>query len=138
MKPRTLGLTLLSISLVSALAFVNLYALRSDLTLVAEAQETSDRGSVRMIRFVLSEDGIYPRSMRIDKGLVNIALEDRTKGSEGLLVESVAGEERTRVTQVRRAEKHWRGRTLIRLTPGRYLISDASQPEHKAELTVSP
>ena len=138
MKPRTLGLTLLSICLVSALAFVGLYALRSDPTPVAEAQETSDRGPVRMIRFVLSEDGIYPRAMRIDKGLVNIALEDRTNGSEGLLIESVVDQQRTRVTQVRRAEKHWRGRTLIRLTPGRYLISDASQPEHKAELTVSP
>lgn len=71
-------------------------------------------------------------------GLVNIALEDRTKGSEGLVIEAVVGEQRNPVTQIRRAEKHWRGRSLIRLTPGRYLVSDASQPEHQAELTVNP
>ena len=138
MKPRSFLLTFLLICLLCIFAVVSLYAHRSDATSVAAAQESTDRGPVRMIRFVLSEDGIYPRTMRIDKGLVNIALEDRTKGSEGLLIESVVDQQRTPITQIPRAEKHWRGRTLVRLTPGRYLISDASQPDHQAELTVNP
>lgn len=138
MKPRSYLLTFLLICFLSIFAVVGLYARRSDATPVVTVQESSDRGPVRMIRFVLSEDGIYPRTMRIDNGLVNIALEDRTKGSEGLLIESVVDERRTHITRVRRVEKHWRGRTLIRLSPGRYLISDASQPDHQAELTVSP
>ena len=92
-----------------------------------------------MIRFVLSRDGLYPSQMRVDQGLLNIALEDKTGGgSEGLLIESALGDQRTKVSQVRRVEKHWRGRTLIKLPPGRYIVSDASQPSHKAELIVSP
>ena len=137
---KTIVLTLLSVSLVTSLAFVGHKTFSANSTGVAEniaAQEDADRGPVRMIRFVLQQEGIYPRSMQVDAGLVNIALEDRTKASEGLVVESVLGENRSHVTKVRRAEKHWRGRELIRLNPGRYLISDASQPEHQAELIVN-
>jgi hypothetical protein len=104
----------------------------------ADSQEPSGRGPVRMIRFVLSDDGLYPRRMRVDHGLINIALEDRTHRSEGLLVESVLEDQRAKVTEVKRNEKQWRGRTLVRLAPGRYLVSDASQPGLTAELIVSP
>src|SRR5829696_2415696 len=79
------------------------------------AQESSGRGPVRMIRFVLSEDGVYPRQMRVDQGLINLALEDKTSGSDGLLVESIIGNDRVRLTQIARAEKHWRGRAMLRL-----------------------
>ena len=122
MKPRWILLTILSLSLVTVLA-VGHRALSDHSTnsnYEAQAQETSGRGPIRMIRFVLSEDGIYPRSMKIDQGWVNIALEDRTNRSEGLVIESIVGEQRSRVTQVRRAEQHWRGRELIRLSAGRY------------------
>ena len=104
----------------------------------ASSQAVSDRGPIRMIRFVLLHDGIYPRQMQVDQGLLNIALEDKTDGSEGLLIESVIGDQRAKVTQIKRAEKHWRGRMLVRLTPGRYVVSDASQPLHQAELIVNP
>ncbi|HEX7330820.1 MAG TPA: hypothetical protein VF290_04925 [Pyrinomonadaceae bacterium] len=97
-----------------------------------------ENGPVRMIRFVLLRDGLYPSQMRVDQGLLNIALEDKTGGSEGLIIESAQGDQRAKVTQIRRAEKHWRGRALIKLPPGRYVVSDASQPSHKAELIVSP
>ena len=123
MKPLSLLIIILSLSLVVASAFAGyrtLYA-RSSTPEMDAARVTSERGPVRMIRFVLLDEGIYPRSMNIDKGLVNIALEDRTKGSEGLVIEAIVGDQRNRVTQVRRAEKHWRGRELLRLTPGRYL-----------------
>ena len=102
------------------------------------AQPAFENGPVRMIRFVLMRDGLYPSQMRVDKGLLNIALEDKTGGSEGLVIESARGDQRTKVSEIRRAEKHWRGRALIKLPPGRYVISDASQPSHKAELIVSP
>lgn len=101
-------------------------------------QATSEHGPVRMIRFVLLHDGIYPRQMRVDQGLLNIALEDKTDGSEGLLIESVIGDQRAKITQISRADKHWRGRALVRLTPGRYVVSDASQPSRQAELIVNP
>lgn len=107
-------------------------------TFSSTAQATAERGPVRMIRFVLLPDGVYPRQMRVDQGLLNIALEDKTEGSEGLLIESVVGDQRTRITQINRAEKHWRGRALVRLTPGSYVVSDASQPRRQAELVVNP
>lgn len=138
---KALVLTLLSISVVAVLAFVGYKTLLANSTDPPEevaAQDTSNRGPVRMIRFVLQEDGIYPRSMQIDKGLVNIALEDRTRGSEGLVIEAVIGDQRNPVTKVRRFDQHWRGRELMRLNSGRYLISDASRPEHQAELIVKP
>jgi hypothetical protein len=96
-----------------------------------------ENGPVRMIRFVLLRDGLYPNQMHVDQGTLNIALEDKTGGSEGLLIESAQGDSRTK-TQIRRAETTSRGRMLIKLTPGRYVVSDASQPSHKAELIVNP
>jgi hypothetical protein len=50
----------------------------------------------------------------------------------------VRGDERTRVIQVQRVQNHWRGRALVRLVPGRYVVSDARQPGHTAELLVNP
>lgn len=133
-------LLLLTVGFTILLARGPLNANSSNLTLeaIAAAHVTSERGPVRMIRFVLLPDGVYPRQMRVDHGLLNIALEDKTEGSAGLLIESVVGDQRTRVTQISRAEKHWRGRVLVRLTPGRYVVSDASQPSRQAELIVSP
>lgn len=104
----------------------------------ASLQDTSGRGPVRMIRFVLSDDGLYPARMQVDHGLLNLAVEDKTGKSEGLLVESVQGDQRARVTQINRAQGQLRARSLIKLPPGRYLVSDASQPSHTAELIVNP
>lgn len=97
-----------------------------------------ERGPVRMIRFVLSDDGLYPRRLQVKQGLLNIALEDKTNRSEGLVIESWSGDQRTRITQIQSSEIHRRGRALIKLTPGRYVVSDASQPSHTAELLVNP
>lgn len=97
-----------------------------------------ENGPVRMIRFVLLREGVYPSQMRVDQGQLNIALEDKTGGSEGLIIESALGDQRTKVTQIPRAEEHWRGRALIKLPPGTYVLSDASRPNHKAELIVIP
>jgi hypothetical protein len=104
----------------------------------ATVQGTSERGPVRMVRFVLSDDGLYPARMQVDQGLLNLAVEDKTGRSEGLLVESLQGTQRSRVTQITRAPDRSRGRALLKLPPGRYLVSDASQPSHTAELVVNP
>ncbi len=103
-----------------------------------EPQGNSERGPVRMVRFVLSDDGLYPARMQVDRELLNLAVEDKTGRSEGLLVESVNGDQRARVTQINRAQGQLRTRSLIKLPPGRYLVSDASQPSHTAELIVNP
>ena len=104
----------------------------------ASPQDTSARGPVRMVRFVLSDDGLYPARMQVDHGLLNLAVEDKTGKSEGLLVELVQGDQRARATQISRAQGQLRARSLIKLLPGRYLVSDASQPSHTAELIVNP
>jgi hypothetical protein len=91
-----------------------------------------------MVRFVVSDDGIYPRRLKVDKGLLNIALEDKTNTADSLLIESVIGDQRTNVTQIHRDSNNIRGRSLIRLGPGRYRVSVATQPDHTAELIVNP
>lgn len=98
---------------------------------------TLENGPVRMIRFVLSNEGIYPRRLQVNQGLLNIAVEDKTAASEGLVIESVIGDQRARVAQISRRDER-RGRAVLRLTPGRYRVSDASQPGSTAELIVNP
>ena len=104
----------------------------------AALRGSSERGPVRMVRFVLSDDGLYPARMQVDQGLLNLAVEDKTGRSEGLLVESMQGDQRARVTQINLAQDRLRGRAVLRLPPGRYVLSDASQPSHTAELIVNP
>ena len=104
----------------------------------AVAQGESERGPVRMIRFVLLETGLYPRSMRVDKGLINLAVEDETGISEGLVVERVVDSSRERITTIRRMPNVRRGRELMRLTPGQYVVYDASKPNNQARLIVEP
>ena len=104
----------------------------------APAQEQAGRGPVRMIRFVLLEDGIYPRRIQVDNGLLNIAVEDETYSNESLVIESIIGDQRTKVASIERAPNQRRGRGLVRLAPGHYLVSVANQLDHKADLIVRP
>lgn len=104
----------------------------------AVKQGESERGPVRMIRFVLLDTGLYPRRMRVDKGLINLAVEDETGVSEGLVVERVVDSSRERITTIRRMSNARRGRELMRLTPGQYVVYDASKPNNKADLIVGP
>lgn len=50
-------------------------------------QRPSETGPIRMVRFVLFEAGIYPRALTVEKGLVNVALEDKTNSTAGLRTE---------------------------------------------------
>lgn len=101
-------------------------------------QRPSEAGPVQMVRFVLFERGIYPREVTVAKGLVNVALEDKTNSTAGLVIEQVTGNERSRVGEIRRAPNHWRGRGMVKLSPGLYEVYDASRPANKALLTVQP
>ncbi len=132
MKLTLLILPLLAIGLLASTAFLHPPSAAN------QPQGNSERGPVRMVRFVLSDDGLYPARMQVDRGLLNLAVEDKTGKSEGLLVESVRSDERAKVTQINRAQGQLRARSLIKLPPGRYFVSDASQPNHTAELIVNP
>ena len=104
----------------------------------AVTQGESERGPVRMIRFVLLDNGLYPRTMRVGQGLINLAVQDETGISEGLVVERVVDSGRERITTIRRMSNLRRGRELLRLTPGQYVVYDASKPNNKADLIVQP
>src|SRR5690348_3082540 len=131
MKLTLLIVPLLAICLLASTAFLHPPSTTN------EPQVGSERGSVRMVRFVLSDDGLYPQRMQVDGGLLNLAVEDKTGRAEGLLVESANGDQRARVTQINRAPGQLRAPSLIKLPPGRYVVSDASQPSHTAELIVN-
>lgn len=105
---------------------------------VAMTQGASERGPVRMIRFVLLDNGLYPRTMRVDQGLINLIVEDETGISEGLVVARVVNGNRETIKTIQRRQDLRRGRELIRLTPGRYVVYDASKSNNKADLIVEP
>lgn len=97
-----------------------------------------ESGPVRMVRFVLFDAGVYPRELHVQAGLINIAIEDKTKSTAGLVIERVSGSERSRAGEVRRFANHWRGKEIIRLSPGHYRVYDASRPGNQAKLIAEP
>jgi hypothetical protein len=97
-----------------------------------------ERGPTRMIRFTLFRDGIFPRQLRIQAGLINLQIEDKTNSTAGLVIERINGNDRSSVGEVRRFTDHWRGRELLRFTPGHYRLYDRSQPRSTADLIVEP
>jgi hypothetical protein len=79
--------------------------------------EVREQGPVRMIRFILFDESLYPRKQTIHQGLIQLAIEDKTGKSQGLIVERVDRGEATRVTEIKPRAGHWRGRELLRLRP---------------------
>ena len=96
------------------------------------------RGPVQTIRFALHDAGILPNEAHAQKGLISIAMEDLSGGSEGLVVERETGNAPERVTHVRRGEHYGRGRETLELMPGTYQVWDASRPENRATLIIEP
>jgi hypothetical protein len=76
--------------------------------------------------------------MRVNKGLINLVVEDETGISDGLVVERVVDSARERITTIRRMSNARRGRELMQLTPGQYVVYDASKPNNQANLMVEP
>ena len=102
------------------------------------AVESAEHDPVRMCRFVLLDTALYPRQMRVNAGLINLLVEDETGISEGLVLERVVNSASERITTIRTTPSVRRGRELRRLTPGQYLVYDASKPGNKANLIVEP
>ena len=93
---------------------------------------------VRMIRFILFENGIYPTKKTVGKGLLNLTIEDKTHRSQGLAVDRIIDNAATKIGTVRPKSEQSRGRELMRLGPGTYRVYDTSQPQNSAELIVEP
>ena len=100
--------------------------------------QNSSAGPVRNLRFTLFEQGIRPAAMRINAGLVNISIEDKTTDGNGLVIERVDAGQRSAVGDVRKMQDQTRGRSQLRLTPGTYELQDAVRPDNKAVLVVEP
>lgn len=93
-------------------------------------------GPLRMVRFVVSDTGIYPQRQSIQEGVVRLAHEDKTSKSEGLVLERVNEAAPTRVVVIKTNEARLRGAELVRLTAGVYRVYDSSSPTNTAELIV--
>ncbi len=136
------GVTISSVATIAVIAGRGTSELREERVAAPEisvaAQRRSETGPVQMIRFVVFETGIYPRELTIGKGLVNFALEDRTHSAAALVVERVEGSQVSRVGEIHPTVSHSRGRGIIKLTPGRYELYEASRPTNRSVMTVKP
>lgn len=97
----------------------------------------NQRGPVQVVRFALYDVGIYPREAHVAKGLVAVSIEDLSGGSTGLEIERETGNAPERVGRVSR-EVYARGRSDIRLEPGRYRVRMTDHPSNQAVLIVEP
>ena len=139
LKPRKLWSLLLvvaAISIAIAGTAIGTYSIKKS----SKVPSIQDREPthIRMIRFTLFEDGIFPREFHAQKGLINLTLEDNTGTSDGLIVERIDSDQRTPIEQVRRSHGQARGRSLLRLGPGSYRLYDASRPANTARLVIEP
>jgi hypothetical protein len=100
--------------------------------------EHSSVGPVRYLRFTLFEEGIRPAEMRINAGLVNIAIEDKTTDGEGVVIQRVEEGRGNAIGDVRNVLDQKRGRGRFGLTAGTYELQDAVRPANKAVLIVEP
>jgi hypothetical protein len=107
-------------------------------TSLTTQQTISPSGPVQNVRFTIYDGGIYPRQLHAKTGNVAIAIEDRSRGSVGLLIERQDGSANVLVGQVTRLVDRQRGRAQFRLDIGRYRVVDASRPNNRAELLVEP
>ena len=92
----------------------------------------------RLVKFSLFEDGIYPREVHIQQGLIAITIEDYSGSSPGLVVERENSTSLEQVGRVERAGAHWRGRQELKLTPASYWLHMADRPDNRALLVVEP
>lgn len=109
-------------------------------TVVIKAFDVQNQqlGRVQMIKFLLFEEGIYPRNMTIHEGLINLTVEDKTHRSQGLAVERINENAMASVGRVETVGEYGRGRELLRFVPGTYRVSDMSNPQNNSILVVEP
>jgi hypothetical protein len=96
----------------------------------------TDKRGLHGLVFTLYPSGIEPAVLHTTKGIVVVSIEDHSGGSAGLVIERETGSLRVVSGQVHRFENHWRGKTELRLEPGRYHVFDSSRPDNEAEIVV--
>lgn len=136
MKTKHLYVCLISLAVMLIALGVNGYR-KTSATTQQNNQEPAV-SPVRNLRFTLFEQGIRPAEMRINAGLVNIAIEDKTTDGEGVLIRRVEAGHGTEIGNVRNMQDQRRGRSRLRLTPGTYELQDAARPDNKAVIIVEP
>ncbi|HEX3252821.1 MAG TPA: hypothetical protein VHS05_25505 [Pyrinomonadaceae bacterium] len=90
------------------------------------------------LHFTIYPEGIHPNTATVHKGLIAIAIEDLAGTENGVLVERLNGSDRAIVGNVKRIQRHWRGRSLIELTPGVYRLRVPDRQIDEAQITVEP
>lgn len=107
----------------------------------AEASEQPQTTVVlpkQSVRFTIYPEGIHPATAKVRKGVVSIAIEDLAGTNGGVVVDRLTEGEPTVVGNVRRAQRHWRGRLSIELSPGIYRLRVPGRQTNEAQLTVEP
>ena len=104
----------------------------------AAANSSAHEKRTQMIKFTLFPDGIFPHEVTASAGNLVLAINDKTNGSSGIVVERLSGNGSQVVGEVKRKENKSRGRELLKLTPGEYTVRDASNTSNVARLIVEP
>ena|ERR1700686_3177147 len=99
---------------------------------------STDKRGLHGVVFTLYPAGIEPSVIHTTKGLVAVSIEDHSGGTAGLVIEKETGNAKVNLGQVIRDLNHWRGRSELRVEPGRYRVFDSSRPDNDAELIVDP
>ena len=94
--------------------------------------------TAQTVRFTVYDVGILPREAKARAGKVALAVEDLSGTSTELVVSKMNNGNGVAEGRVARSPGSWRGRTVIRLTPGTYEVFDANRPNNRAELVVTP
>jgi hypothetical protein len=100
--------------------------------------QAKTRELVKTVRFNLYDLGILPREVHVQKGILAITIEDYSGGTTGLIIERENGNGHEQAGRVDRAGGHWRGRSELRFSPGRYRLSMEDRPANRALLVVEP
>jgi hypothetical protein len=94
------------------------------------------RGPIQNVRFTVYDEGIYPRQLRAQPGVVVIMLEDHTRRRPHLLIERETVGPRLAIGAMSFLLNQSRTRTEFRLDVGRYRVSDAANRANQAELII--
>lgn len=101
-------------------------------------ENDTNQAPTQLVRFTVYDAGIYPRQLRVQKGLTTVKIEDFSGGTAGLVFDRVNGNGRVPTGQVKRNGSHWRGEGVIRLQPGNYEVYSVEHPDNRSQLTVEP
>jgi len=102
---------------------------------ISMIQQKQKREPVEVVTFTVYDVAIFPHEVRANQGLIAVEMEDFSGGSTELVV---ANENGNSLINVKKEEHPLRGRSEIKLVPGRYQVFDAKHPDKKATLMIEP